>query len=251
MQANGGTLFLDEIGDIPLPLQARLLRVLQERSVTPLGSQKSITVDIAVIGATHRNLREMIDAGTFREDLYYRMNGLVVRLPALRERSDLPAVAQRILASECPQGTLQISDRVMSLFQCYPWPGNVRQLANVLRTAAVMATGESQINEQHLSDDFLEDARQPERAGASEAPVLVQPGALAEPAREPREPPSADHQEPAAGPLPTRTLVEAELDMIRSVLEACDGNISEASKRLGISRNTIYRKMRWGKPEAA
>ena len=105
VQANGGTLFLDEIGDMPLALQARLLRVLQERCVTPLGSQKSISVDIAVIGATHRNLREMIEAGTFREDLYYRLNGLVVRLPALRERRDLDIVAQRILLAECPQGT--------------------------------------------------------------------------------------------------------------------------------------------------
>ena len=104
MQANGGTLFLDEIGDMPLALQARLLRVLQERCVTPLGSQKSMPVDIAVIGATHRNLREMIEAGTFREDLYYRLNGLVVRLPPLRERSDLDVVAQRILLRRVPAG---------------------------------------------------------------------------------------------------------------------------------------------------
>ncbi|WP_298234501.1 sigma-54-dependent Fis family transcriptional regulator, partial [uncultured Azohydromonas sp.] len=159
VQANGGTLFLDEIGDMPLPLQARLLRVLQERCVTPLGSGKSIAVDIAVIGATHRNLREMIQRGEFREDLYYRLNGLVLRLPPLRERSDLPLVAQRILANECPQGAPRISAEVMALFQRCDWPGNIRQLANVLRTAAVMAAGEPQITQAHLSDDFLEDVR--------------------------------------------------------------------------------------------
>ncbi|HSV36211.1 MAG TPA: sigma-54-dependent Fis family transcriptional regulator, partial [Ramlibacter sp.] len=163
VQANGGTLFLDEIGDMPLALQARLLRVLQERCVMPLGSQKSIAVDIAVIGATHRNLREMIDAGAFREDLYYRLNGLAVRLPALRDRSDLGVVARRILLAECPLDTPRISPSVMALFEAYAWPGNIRQLANVLRTAAVMAAGEPQITEQHLSDDFLEDVR---RVGA-------------------------------------------------------------------------------------
>src|SRR4030095_498875 len=96
VQANGGTLFLDEIGDIPLALQARLLRVLQERCVTPLGSLKSIPVDIAVIGATHRNLREMIEQQQVREDLVYRLHALAVPLPPLRERSDLAVVARRI-----------------------------------------------------------------------------------------------------------------------------------------------------------
>ncbi|TMG96883.1 MAG: sigma-54-dependent Fis family transcriptional regulator, partial [Betaproteobacteria bacterium] len=177
VQANGGTLFLDEIGDMPLALQARLLRVLQERCVTPLGSHKSIAVDIAVIGATHRNLREMIEAGAFREDLYYRLNGLVVRLPALRERSDLGVVARRILLAECPQATPQISPAVMALFTRYAWPGNIRQLANVLRTAAVMAAGEPQITEQHLSDDFLEDVQRfrataPAAASCAATPVI-------------------------------------------------------------------------------
>jgi sigma-54 dependent transcriptional regulator, acetoin dehydrogenase operon transcriptional activator AcoR len=239
VQANGGTLFLDEIGDMPLSLQARLLRVLQERCVTPLGSQKSIAVDIAVIGATHRNLREMIDAGTFREDLYYRLNGLVVRLPALRERSDLGVVARRILVAECPQGTPQIGAGVMALFQRYAWPGNIRQLANVLRTAAVMAAGEPQITEHHLSDDFLEDAlkvRAQLPAMAAE-PIDTTPAiglALPRPV-----------ETTAPGITSARTLGEAEIEMIRAAVDAANGNISEASKRLGISRNTIYRKLRW------
>jgi transcriptional regulator of acetoin/glycerol metabolism len=243
VQANGGTLFLDEIGDMPLALQARLLRVLQERCVTPLGSQKSIAVDIAVIGATHRNLREMIDAGTFREDLYYRLNGLVVRLPALRERCDLAVVARRILVAECPHGTPEISQSVMALFNSYAWPGNIRQLANVLRTAAVMAAGEPRITEQHLSDDFLEDVQRARSfmPAAARATALVAVEKPAEPVISAPLPVEAPQDASA------RTLGEAEIDMIRSVLAAADGNISVASKRLGISRNTIYRKLRWGK----
>ncbi len=272
VQANGGTLFLDEIGDMPLALQARLLRVLQERSVTPLGSQKSIAVDIAIIGATHRNLREMIEAGSFREDLYYRLNGLVVRLPALRERSDLEVVARRILLAESPQATPAISAPVMSLFKRYAWPGNIRQLANVLRTAAVMAAGESQITEQHLSDDFLEDVRRV-GSGTSAGDAVSRGGAGAQPCD--RDAPSTssssaaatavgavvnaacseaaanaatDSSSPTSSAAPL-TLGEAEIDMIRRVLADARGNISEASKRLGISRNTIYRKLRWNKPD--
>ncbi|KQU87852.1 Fis family transcriptional regulator [Variovorax sp. Root318D1] len=261
VQAHGGTLFLDEIGDMPLSLQARLLRALQERNVTPLGSLKSIPVDIAVIGATHRNLREMIGAGTFREDLYYRLNGLVVRLPALRDRSDLDVVARRILLAECPQDTPEIDPSVLALFKAYAWPGNLRQLANVLRTAAVMGAGESHICEHHLSDDFLEDVRRvrpyasPAAAAQAPEPVPPQASALSEPANATAAPehtvlPSRDADPlPAALPEVPRTLGEAEIDMIRSALAAADGNISVASKRLGISRNTIYRKLRWNKGE--
>jgi transcriptional regulator of acetoin/glycerol metabolism len=266
VQANGGTLFLDEIGDMPLPLQARLLRVLQERSVTPLGSLKSIAVNIAVIGATHRKLRDMIEAGSFREDLYYRLNGLVVKLPALRERHDLDVVARRILLAECPHATPDISPQVMSLFKSYAWPGNVRQLANVLRTACVMASGERQIVEHHLSDDFLEDVRSASHvhhqrvdssslpmanAEAEVAPLPAWPAAVAHTAAM-DAPTMAPGVAPAAPTTPLeatvpRTLGEAEVELIRNALAAADGNISVASKRLGISRNTIYRKLRWAK----
>jgi transcriptional regulator of acetoin/glycerol metabolism len=178
LQANGGTLFLDEIGDMPQALQARLLRVLQERSVTPLGSNKSISVDIAVFCATHRNLREMIARQTFREDLYYRVNGLAVRLPALRERSDLDVIVQRILLSERPHDVPKLCPQVAELFRRYTWPGNIRQLANVLRTAAVMSAGETLITSAHLSDDFLEDAQAAADA-ATAAPVLPAGGLAA------------------------------------------------------------------------
>ena len=244
VQANGGTLFLDEIGDMPLSLQARLLRVLQERCVTPLGSHKSIAVDIAVVSATHRNLRDMIAAGSFREDLYYRLNGLVVRLPALRDRSDLRLVARRILLLESAESPPEISAQVMDLFERYAWPGNIRQLANVLRTAAVMANSEREITEEHLSDDFLEDVRR-EHMTTSPSPVATPPPALASAmAAGPGLASEAPRTAPSSA---TRTLGESEIALIQATLDAVGGNISEASKRLGISRNTIYRKLRWAK----
>jgi transcriptional regulator of acetoin/glycerol metabolism len=249
VQAHGGTLFLDEVGDMPPQLQARLLRVLQERCVTPLGSQKSIPVDIAVIGATHRNLRDMIAVGTFREDLYYRLNGLVVRLPSLRERTDLCAVARRILLSECVRPTPHISPSVMALFNRYAWPGNIRQLANVLRTAAVMAAGEPRIDERHLSDDFLEDAQRMQDVADRTASV-ADAHELAAPASMKTSVAVDAPVVPEALPVESlRTLGEAEIEMIRGALAAARGNISAASKRLGISRNTIYRKLVW--PKAA
>lgn len=251
--ADGGTLFLDEIGDMPLALQARLLRALQERSVTPLGSTKSIAVDIAVVGATHRNLREMIAAQTFREDLYYRLNGLALRLPALRERTDIEAIVRRILQAERPHDTPDLSPQVLAMFRRYQWPGNIRQLANVLRTAAVMSAGERLVTTAHLSDDFLEDIQ---RAVGSAMPVVApvpapapMPMAPAWPAYEAA--PALPAPQPAfvaAEPATARTLGQAEIDMIRATLDAVGGNISLASKQLGISRNTIYRKLRWNAP---
>ncbi len=228
-QANGGTLFLDEIGDMPLALQARLLRVLQERQVTPLGSAKSVPVDVAVVSATHRPVREMMGAQTFREDLYYRLNGLVVRLPALRERSDLMTIVRKILRAETNGRPLDLDDEVIRLLQGYRWPGNIRQLTNVLRTAAVMAGSEMVITRSHLSDDFLEDAQRELQA----------------PAEPPVQPTAASPQRSAPSTADGPTLEELELRTIQRAVDEAGGNISVASRRLGISRNTIYRKLRW------
>ncbi len=255
-QAQGGTLLLDEIGDLPLAAQARLLRVLQERKLRPPGGQRATEVDVAIIGATHRNLREMIVQQRFREDLYYRLNGLCVRLPALRERSDLDMLAQRILRAECPQGAPAISPTVMALFRRYRWPGNLRQLANVLRIAAVMAAGEGQITPAHLSDDLLEEMREAAALdAASAAPAVTVDAPPVDPARvDPARVVSpgaarAAEADGVAAPLPAGnallTLKDAELETIRAALAAAGGNISEASKRLGICRNTIYRKLYW------
>jgi sigma-54 dependent transcriptional regulator, acetoin dehydrogenase operon transcriptional activator AcoR len=247
VQANGGTLFLDEIGDMPLSLQAHLLRVLQERQVTPLGSAKAVSVDVMLVCATHRNLREMIEQKSFREDLYYRLNGLAVRLPPLRERSDLMALVDRILERENPARRLRLSPDVLRLFQGYQWPGNVRQLFNVLRTASVMAAGDAAITRDHLSDDFIEDARH----AAVQRPAAV---VLATPEPEPvaaRAAP-AEMATPAAvfaDPVQAgRSLEDIELQSIQRAVDAAGGNISVAAKQLGISRNTIYRKLRWKTP---
>jgi transcriptional regulator of acetoin/glycerol metabolism len=262
VQANGGTLFLDEIGDMQLPLQAHLLRVLQERQVMPLGSTRSVPVDVTLICATHRNLRDMIDRQLFREDLYYRLNGLAVRLPPLRERSDLMMLTRRILDAESGPQHHHLSAEVVPLLQRYPWPGNVRQLFQVLRTACVMAGAERTITRAHLSDDFLDEAEAAARAAAAAAAAggAAQGGsgsaARAAAGLQTAPGPSSTvvtteaagaAASPPAGPLdaPGRTLDDMQLELIRRTVEAVDGNISEASKRLGISRNTIYRKLRW------
>jgi transcriptional regulator of acetoin/glycerol metabolism len=224
LQANGGTLFLDEIGELPWTLQARLLRVLQERRVTPPGASRPLPVDLAVVSATQQNLRERIGAQTFREDLYHRLSGLVVRLPPLRERSDLMAIVRRILRAETNGRPLDLDADVVRLLQAYHWPGNIRQLANLLRTAAVLAGGERVITHAHLSDDFLEDAGR-----SLPAPVAAATAGV-----------------PPPGPAVEGTTLKAlERRTIERAVEAAGGNISVAARRLGISRNTIYRKLRW------
>ncbi|WPX45181.1 MULTISPECIES: sigma-54-dependent Fis family transcriptional regulator [unclassified Undibacterium] len=211
LQADGGTLFLDEIGDMPLNLQARLLRVLQERMITPLGSDRAIAIDIALICATNRPLREMIAKASFRDDLYYRLNGLVVKLPPLRERSDLAVIIDRLLQSAELGLGYRLADEVFDLFLRHTWPGNFRQLSTLLKTAMLMTGGEREIRFEHLPDDFLEDAG------------IAAPGAAA----------------PAAG-----TMDQIAVSVIQSSLASHAGNVSATARSLGISRNTIYRKRR-------
>jgi len=219
LQANGGTLFLDEIGDMPFSLQARLLRVLQERMVTPLGSDKSIPVNVELICATNHNLRERISQGLFREDLYYRLNGLVVKLPPLRERTDLETVVRKIIATESAVGRYDVSDELMAMFHRHRWPGNFRQLTNLLRTAIVMAGDEPEICLRHMPDDFLDDIGETTAA----APALV-----------------SDTTRMIANGA---NLEEMEQSVILRTLEAHGGNVSATARALGVSRNTIYRKV--------
>lgn len=233
-QANGGTLFLDEIGDMPRHLQARLLRVLQDRRVSPLGASKEVEVDIAIVCATNKSLKEMIARGEFREDLYYRLNGLVVRLPALRERTDFDLVVTKIIDSLCDKGAkVGLAADVQAMFHAYHWPGNFRQLHNLLRTAVVMVGCTGLIERIHLPDDFLEElAQQP--AGQ---PLASMPATSAGP-------------EPLEVPVPGRPVCEAAghslqdvaLSAMARMLRQHQGNVSAAAKALGVSRNTIYRK---------
>ncbi len=235
--ANGGTLFLDEIGDMPKHLQARLLRVLQERKVSPLGAGKEVEVDVAVICATNKNLKEMIARGEFREDLYYRLNGLVVRLPALRERHDLDVVTRKILASVCHSATpMGISPEVMSVFHQFPWPGNFRQLFNLLRTAVVMAGCTEDIQLQHLPDDFMDEVQMTDMVLPRATMAQVDMSQVAP------EPLKEAIREPAGLRFESTKLENVALDAMAQALRSSGGNVSVAAKMLGVSRNTIYRK---------
>ncbi|MEO6354500.1 MAG: sigma-54-dependent Fis family transcriptional regulator [Burkholderiaceae bacterium] len=217
LQANGGTLFLDEIGDMPLSLQARLLRVLQERMVTPLGSTKSIPVNVELICATNKNLREQIAKGAFREDLYYRLNGLVVKLPPIRERTDLETVVNKVLALESNTVAYSVAPDIMQLFKQHSWPGNFRQLTNLLRTAIVMADDCHEIRLEHLPDDFFDDIESIQGCASIEnSSRFVASGS---------------------------NLEEMEISVIQKSLESHSGNVSATARALGVSRNTIYRKI--------
>ncbi|CAE6804639.1 Acetoin catabolism regulatory protein [Paraburkholderia domus] len=220
LQANGGTLFLDEIGDMPYPLQVRLLRVLQERLVNPLGSSKSIPVDIAIICATHRDLRDMIAQNRFREDLYYRLNGMVVKLPPLRERTDLSAVIQKMLQCASSESAdvqrLSVAQDVMALFEQCAWPGNFRQLGNLLRTAAAMVDADGEIRREHLPDDFFDGLRTIAAAPTGAVDTLQ---------------------------LPSGRLEDVAVSVIAKAVAQHGGNVSAAARALGVSRNTIYRKL--------
>jgi transcriptional regulator of acetoin/glycerol metabolism len=263
--AHGGTLFLDEIGDMPVQLQARLLRVLQERRITPLGSGKEYDVDVMLICATNKNLKALIGQGLFREDLYYRLNGLVVRLPALRERSDFEVVTHKILHSLCAPGQeVSLSPQVMGLFQRYRWPGNIRQLHNLLRTAVVMVGGSGAIELEHLPDDFLDEVREHMAQALTPEPVPCEEAALGLPVTDPLSPcadpllaalavPAAFSAPPACAPEPSAPvavaaaapharLQDVALQAMTDALRQCRGNVSAAAKLLGVSRNTIYRK---------
>ncbi|MBB4865649.1 transcriptional regulator of acetoin/glycerol metabolism [Pseudomonas nitritireducens] len=206
-QAHGGTLFLDEIGDMPLALQARLLRVLQERKVAPLGAGEEQDIDVALICATHRDLKRLVEEKHFREDLYYRVNGISVKLPALRERDDLAELASSLLA-RLGAPKVKLSAELLGLLREYHWPGNIRQLEMVLRTALAMREeGEAELSLDHLPDSTLDELAAGER--------------------------------PQSG-----SIRENELELIRQALERHQGNVSAAADALGISRATLYRKLK-------
>lgn len=210
-KAEKGILFLDEIGDMPLPTQARLLRVLQERCIQPLGGGDPLPVDIRLISATHEDLRQRVQAGLFREDLYYRLAGMTLHLPTLNERSDKRELIEQVWETHREaQQTAGFSDEVWAAFMAHPWPGNVRQLAAVVKVALVLAD-QDVIGLEHLPEDFLLEAG-------------LQPA-----------------QAPAA-PRPLLTL--AKVSDLGELLQASDGNISRLARRLGVSRNTLYKRLR-------
>ena len=222
LQSNGGTLFLDEIGDMPLILQTRLLRVIEEREVVPLGSEQALPVNLHVISATHRDVLQMIQTGDFREDLYYRLNGVTLHLPLLRDRGDKTDLIRTLLREEnAGQDCIKIDEDAFRKLMQYSWPGNIRQLRNVLRTASALCR-EGVIRASNLPQEILDTEPRP-------APL-----ALAN-----TEPAAAC----AAESSPSAALREAECAALLRELERMRWNISRTAQTLGISRNTLYRKI--------
>ena len=205
-QADGGTLFLDEIGNIPLHLQAKLLRVLQNRTVVRVGSEKPIPIDIRLICATNMDLEQMVSEGRFREDLYYRINTMQMHLPPLRERSgDIIPLAERFLAKYAEKyrrSVETISDDAVKRLMQHAWNGNIRELQNVMEKAVILSEGKT-LQACDLSLNSIKSV-----------------------------------------PDVSQTLEEAEESTIRNTLARCNGNLSMVAKELGISRPTLYSKLK-------
>ncbi|KYC21897.1 sigma-54-dependent Fis family transcriptional regulator [Pseudomonas sp. ABFPK] len=200
-KAHHGILFLDEIGDMPLPTQARLLRVLQTRSIQPLGSGEPVAVDIRVVSASNRDLAEEVRAGRFRQDLYYRIAGLAVVLPPLRERNDRRQLIEQVHARyRDPGQPARLPAAIIELLDRHPWPGNMRELVSVLQVALALA-GNDPVGLEHLPAGFLAEAQ---------VPVPIAPE-------------------------------EADL---RELVEQANGNLSAVARGLGISRTTLYKRLR-------
>jgi len=216
LQANGGTLFLDEIGDMPVALQARLLNVIEDREVMPLGGNKAVSVDVRIISATQHEPLDMIARGQFREDLYYRLNGLTVRLPPLRQRSDVADLIGKLLGAEAGGAQLEVEPALLERLVRHSWPGNVRQLRNVLRTMLALRTVD-RLTLAEFNEAWLAGVPAEETPGAPAAQLLAGDG--------------------------ESVLSDAEREALRRVLEMCHWNVSAAAARLHISRRTIYRKI--------
>ncbi len=218
-QSSGGTLFLDEIGDMPLQLQTRLLRVLEEQEVMPLGTESAVKINLRVIAASHRNLRDMLARGEFREDLYYRLNGITFDLPPLAKRRDKEALIRKCIASEASRGeSAAIELGALEQLISYHWPGNIRELRNAVRTA--LAICEHRLIRASDLPAEIREYTPPAAAGATEIAPLQRPG------------------------LATGSLEFAERQALLSVIEQNHGNMTNAASQLGLSRNTLYRKLK-------
>ncbi len=211
LQADNGSILLDEIGEMSLAMQAKLLRVIQEKEVTPVGSEKSQHVNVRVIAATNRDLKAMVDKGTFRQDLYYRLNVVSITIPSLKERpEDIPELALTFLTRFSEKNAKKIhsfTPEAMDAMIRYPWPGNVRELMNAVERGVVLTR-----------TDYIGLADLP--FGQNDLSFSVQTG------------------------LENISLVEVEQKAILATLEASDGNKSEAARRLGITRKTLLKKLK-------
>ncbi len=226
--AEGGTLFLDEIADMPLDIQPKLLRFLESHEVHPLGESQPVKVDVRVIAATNANLEQLVEDGTFRQDLFYRLNVVRLRLPPLRERrEEVPALVEHYVnryAAQQKKGRLTLTDEALEYLLLYPWPGNLRQLANEVNRMVAMAEPDTALTVTHLSPEIQATRRTIPAAAAPGSELRI----------------SLDQSLPEAVELLERTMVQSALDRSK-------GRLEEAAKLLGISRKGLFlKRRRWG-----
>jgi sigma-54 dependent transcriptional regulator, acetoin dehydrogenase operon transcriptional activator AcoR len=214
-RAEGGVLLLDEIGDMPLELQSRLLRVLQDREVVPLGSNRPMPVNFGLICSTHRILRDLVRQGQFRADLYYRIAHHTVTLPPLRQHTELRRVIRELWQELAHQSDACLGDDVLARLDAYDWPGNYRQLAGVLHTLQVIAAQGHGLTANDLPEELLADMEVAAKGMNCDISDSV-------------------------------TLSRVEEEAMRTALADCGGNVSAAARRLGISRSTLYRRKSLG-----
>jgi two-component system nitrogen regulation response regulator GlnG len=239
-QAEGGTLFLDEIGDMPMDAQTRLLRVLQEGEYTMVGGRNAIKTNVRIVAATHRDLGQMIRQGLFREDLYYRLNVVPIRLPPLRERvDDIPDLVQHFLrlAQREGEASKNVTPEALRLMQNYSWPGNIRELENLVRRLSALYADE-QISPEIVQNE-LNIADRPVTSGNA-GPVDVSMAVETHVGQllreyEPNLPPAGMYQ---------RVIDKVEAPLIAMALNACGGNQIKAADLLGLNRNTLRKKIR-------
>ncbi|HCG6381645.1 TPA: sigma-54-dependent Fis family transcriptional regulator [Vibrio parahaemolyticus] len=210
-QAHKGILFLDEIADLPLEAQSRLLHVLQDKTVLPVGSNQSVQVDTQIIAATHKDLDSLVSEGLFRQDLYYRLNGLIIELPRFEERDDKQQLIENIHRRHA-KSEQQLCPHLLSLLLSYSWPGNLRELDSLIKVSALMAQGEETLELAHVPTHLSKKLSQAQDVTTAAEPTLK-----------------------------LRATVE---DKLLKTYQANQGNISKTSRMLGVSRNTIYRKLK-------
>jgi DNA-binding NtrC family response regulator len=245
LEADGGTLFLDEVAELPLDMQVKLLRAIQEGEIDPVGSRRPLKVNVRLVSATNRNMIEMVKAGKFREDLYYRLNVFPIMIPPLRDRKDdIPALVSHFItriSAEEGRKVRGIQQNALNMLQAYTWPGNVRQLENTVFRAIVLC-----------ESDLLDVQDFPQIASLVDGyDVVVPPAPVAIVAPAQTRTNSAQVSDGSALGIPIvtegghiRKLEDVEADMIKLALHRYRGQMSEVARKLGIGRSTLYRKMR-------
>ena len=256
VEAHGGTLFLDEVGDLPLEAQVKLLRAIQEGQIEPVGASKSVSVNVRLISATHRNLIELVRTGKFREDLFYRLNVFPIMVPPLRNRlDDVPALAKHLLAKigKAEGKRLDLDQSTLDLFMRYDWPGNIRQLENAIFRAVVLAADDGTLFPQdfaHIASQLVKPLNHLQTARFGGLAVTPPPIQMPEAPADAFEPiPATATAQPDAKIVwneqgDIRTLAEIEERIIRLAIEKYNGRMSEVARRLEIGRSTLYRKLK-------